>query len=99
MLFAIGGEGPLNCDRAEQRAPRAGERDHKAVTHGFDFVALVERDLLADDRVMCTQNFLRAQIAETLEQRRRAFHVGEKDSRGTIRRRNSTQVAKLSYRG
>src|SRR5260370_34756857 len=59
ILLAGEGEGPLDCDRAEEGPPRAGESGHEAIAHRFHFVTFVQRHLLADKSVVCTHDFLR----------------------------------------
>jgi hypothetical protein len=48
MALRVGGERALGRDRAEQRTPRARERDHEPVTHRLHFESFMRCDLLAN---------------------------------------------------
>ena len=79
MGLAIGGEGPLQRDRAQDRPPDAGKGDHESVAEGLDLMPPVRRDLAAKDLVVGPDQFAPAQVAELVVKLRRSDDVGEHD--------------------
>ena len=94
----IGGERPLQRDRAQDRAPDAGEGDHEAVAEGLDLMAPVRGDLAAKDLIVGPDEFAPAQVPELLVERRRFDDVGEHHGDGAVQRGEGAHLVAVRQR-
>ena len=79
MLLHVGGNGPLDGDRAVEGAGGGRERRHDAIAGVLNLAAAVRPKRLTHDDVVHPHQLLRLRVAETLPERGGRLHIGEED--------------------
>ena len=94
-VLVVRGHGPLDPDRAAQRAPRAREGDHEAVPLRLHLEAPVDGDLLAHDGAVGVEDLLHALVPQPLGHGAETHDVAEHDGDRAARLAHDPAVAQL----